>query len=145
MPRCCGSPLGQPLGLCGSHHQGQSTHCNEQQLGSPAWHDCTLLPSHLGWVQGVDLFLFNADATKITEVQGEQRICLLQPVGARWSRGQRRNRGQRRRTPAQALRLPPSPRLAVYRSSWLGAQGHDERKKLAEAAARIEAQRGQLP
>lgn len=54
----------------------------------------------------MDLFLFNADATKITEVQ-------------------------------------------VYRSSWLGAAGHEERKKLAEAAARVEAQqaavRGQLP
>lgn len=42
-------------------------------------------------------------------------------------------------------RSPP----AVFRSSWLGAQGHEERKKLAEAAARIEAQqtaqRGQMP
>lgn len=55
---------------------------------------------------GVDLFIFNEDATKITEVQ-------------------------------------------VYRSNWLGAQGHEERKKLAEAAAAAQAaatqQRGQLP
>ncbi|KAI7839943.1 hypothetical protein COHA_006337 [Chlorella ohadii] len=39
--------------------------------------------------------------------------------------------------------------VQVFRSSWLGAQGHDERKKLAEAAARIEAQqaaqRSQMP
>lgn len=31
------------------------------------------------------------------------------------------------------------PSHPVYRSSWLGAQGHEERKKLAEAAARVEA------
>lgn len=55
---------------------------------------------------GVDLFIFNDDATKIKEVQ-------------------------------------------VYRSNWLGAQGHEERKKLSEASARVEAsqavQRGQMP
>jgi hypothetical protein len=39
----------------------------------------------------------------------------------------------------------------VYRSNWLGAQGHEERKKLAEAEARLAAerqhanQRGQMP
>ena len=44
---------------------------------------------------------------------------------------------------------PASP--AVYRSNWLGAQGHEERKKLAEAEARLAAerqhanQRGQMP
>lgn len=47
-----------------------------------------------------------------------------------------------------SLASPPAPH-AVYRSNWLGAQGHDERKKLAEAAAAAQAaatqQRGQLP
>lgn len=49
-------------------------------------------------------------------------------------------------------RLPPAPlRCAVFRSSWLGAEGHDERKKLAEATARVQAaappppQRGVMP
>lgn len=55
---------------------------------------------------GVDVFLFNSDASKIREVQ-------------------------------------------VYRSNWLGAQGHEERKKLAQAAARVgeaqAVQRGQMP
>lgn len=50
--------------------------------------------------------------------------------------------------PSSCWPLPP-PLPAVFRSSWLGAQGHDERKKLAEAAARIEAQqaaqRSQMP
>lgn len=41
--------------------------------------------------------------------------------------------------------------VQVYRSNWLGAQGHEERKKLAEAEARLAAerqhanQRGQMP
>ena len=46
--------------------------------------------------------------------------------------------------PATPSRLLPQ----VYRSSWLGAQGHDERKKLADAAARTKeaaARRGVMP
>ena len=59
--------------------------------------------------------------------------------------------------PAPLYCLPPCtaphplPLPAVYRSNWLGAQGHEERKKLAEAEARLAAerqhakQRGQMP
>ena len=54
-----------------------------------------------------------------------------------------------RRAPIPRPPRPPACPPAVYRSSWLGAQGHEERKKVAEAAARIgaqaAAQRGQLP
>ena len=38
--------------------------------------------------------------------------------------------------------LPP---IAVFRSNWLGAQGHEERKKMAEASARVQQHRGQMP
>lgn len=69
-------------------------------------------------LQGVDLFYFNDDATKIREIEGEGRLPSA-------SKGEQLARqkllfGPRRSCPA------------VYRSNWLGAEGHEDRKRQAQ-------------
>lgn len=61
-------------------------------------------PGHA--LQGVDLFIFNEDATKIKEVQGERRA---------WPTGTRLVCHGLRARPCAALSAPPYPRSAAVR------------------------------
>lgn len=85
----------------------------------------------------MDLFIFNHDATKIKEVQGEPAPAFTSAVHAGY--------GRRQVCIMLTSNVRNSAPAAVYRSNWLGGQGHEERKKQAEASARAAAQRGQLP
>lgn len=81
----------------------------------------------------MDLFCFNEGATKITAVEGARGGAGASHSG---------NAACLERTCGSALTclpFPPGspPTATVYRSNWLGAQGHEDRKLAAAGKPRL--------